>query len=233
MVGVKFGDYHSYDDWGLILVSVENPNPEPKYNFVSITGSSDVIDLTDIYGEVNYEQRELKFRFLSFDPYEERYGRNGNIANALHGQKLEIRLDDDKGHFYLGRVNFETWEVDKRAHFLTFTCICDPYRYDNEKASKPWKWDTFSFVDGTTIGQGTMIVEGELITSLIGTNKVIYPKAIASAQLKAQLNGGKWVTIPRGESTLYEMPIPRGEKQNQLILQGNGTVTFDYRGVTF
>ena len=39
MKGVKFGNYHSYNDWGLILSSKEIKAPKPKKIEIEIEGS--------------------------------------------------------------------------------------------------------------------------------------------------------------------------------------------------
>lgn len=237
-VGVKFIDqdgkeYHTNKDWGLILMSVSNPNPKPKYNFIEVKGSSNVIDLSEVFGEVAYEQRELTFRFLTFDRYEGRYERNGQIANALHGQKLKIILDDDKGFFYEGRVNFNSWEVLKKAHILQFTCTCDPYKYDLEMSSEPWVWDFFSFVDGHITDATNWYINGSATKKINGTNRIIYPEVYCSAPMQISIDGGKAISFPQGTTKAYDLPIPRGEKEHTLRVTGTGTLSINYRGVSF
>lgn len=230
--GVKFGDYHSYRDFGLILMSVDNPNPEPKFNFIEVMGSSEVIDLTEAFGEVGYNQRTLTFKFKCFDRYDTRYDKNGIIANALHGQKLRITLDDDPDTFYLGRVDFKTWQIDRKSHVLTFECVCEPYRYDIITSAEPWVWNTFSFVNSIIRGNGNIQVNGETSTTLIGTNKIIYPKIKASADMEVSLDDGEWVQVKAGSTTMYDLPIPRGEVRHEMRIRGVGNISIEVRGVS-
>lgn len=51
MNGVKFGSYHSYDDFGLILSDKEIGSPEPKIVTIDVEGSDGVLDFTEFASE--------------------------------------------------------------------------------------------------------------------------------------------------------------------------------------
>lgn len=231
--GVNFNNYNSYRDFGLILMSVSNPNPEPKYEFIQVPFSSDVIDLTEVSGDVNYKQRKLIFKFLCLDKFEERFANKGTISELLHGQKLKIIIDDDPLHYYVGRVSLTTWDVKKKAQIVTIECICEPYRYDIEETGAPWKWDPFSFVEGIIRDSGNWIVDGEIEKYIIGTNKIIYPTVKCSADMEVSINDGEFVKFSAGSTKAYDLPIPRGEKRNKVVVRGNGNISITFRGVSF
>ncbi len=68
MKGIRFGNYHSYDDFKLILSQKTIGTPSPKTETIDIPGGDGVLDLTDFFGEVNYNNRILTFEFSSIVP---------------------------------------------------------------------------------------------------------------------------------------------------------------------
>ena len=118
MMGVIFGEKHSYRDWGLVLKSrpVISP-PTPKTKLIQVPGSDRVIDLTEsLTGAVHYDERERWPITYSA------------ILAALHGKRLKITLDDDANYYYEGRVTVGDLEADKKAATLTITAEVEPYK---------------------------------------------------------------------------------------------------------
>ena len=64
MKGVKFGSLHSFNEWGLILSEKEIKSPKPKTIEFEIEGSDGVLDYTEFFGGVKYENRQLTFKFV-------------------------------------------------------------------------------------------------------------------------------------------------------------------------
>ena len=104
MNGVRFGNYHSYDDFNLILTQKTIGTPSPKTETIDIPGGDGVLDLTDFFGEVKYNNRQLSFEFSTIVPKEEFMELFSRVQNAIHGQKMQIVLDDDSEWFYFGRI---------------------------------------------------------------------------------------------------------------------------------
>ncbi|MBO7326491.1 MAG: hypothetical protein J6U74_03160, partial [Clostridia bacterium] len=67
MKGIKFGDYHSYDDFRLILASKEIGAPSVKTRKIEIEGADGDLDLTDFFGEPKYENVTHKFTFSTME----------------------------------------------------------------------------------------------------------------------------------------------------------------------
>ena len=63
MKGVKFGIYHSFDFFNLILNSKEIGSPEIKKNLIEIAGADGYLDATYFFGEPKYTNRTLTFHF--------------------------------------------------------------------------------------------------------------------------------------------------------------------------
>ena len=47
ITGIKFGEYHSYEEWGLKLISITIGLPEPKTVLIDIPGGDGVLDLSE------------------------------------------------------------------------------------------------------------------------------------------------------------------------------------------
>lgn len=130
MMGVIFGEKHSYRDWGLVLKSrpVISP-PTPKTKLIQVPGSDRVIDLTEsLTGAVHYELRRMSFEFLMIDERERWPITYSAILSALHGKRVKITLDDDANYYYEGRVTVGDLEADKKAATLTITAEVEPYK---------------------------------------------------------------------------------------------------------
>lgn len=132
-LGVTFGDKHSYRDWNLRWVDVDIGYPNPKTKIIDIPGCSAVIDLTEaLTGEVEYEQRDLTFKFetqeRNFYDWETL---RLSIANALHGKKMQIVLDTDPNYYYTGRAEVDFEKSDKEKGELTIKATCEPYKHSS------------------------------------------------------------------------------------------------------
>lgn len=129
MIGVKFGNYDSYDSWNLFLK--ENPkisSPELQTYMVEIPGRSGQLDLTDsVFGGVKYKDREIKMSFLSYAAQELWAAIVEEMMSSLHGKKMRIILPDDPSYYYYGRM---VVEPDYGRHVLTIkvTATVEPYK---------------------------------------------------------------------------------------------------------
>ena len=136
MKGVKFGNYHSYDDFNLILTQKTIGTPSPKTEIIDIPCSDGVLDLTEFFGEVKYNNRALSFEFSTTVPQDEFMALFSRVQNALHGQKMQIVLDDDSEWCYTGRITVSEWKAEKRIGKLTIDCDCEPYKSKLDKTSE-------------------------------------------------------------------------------------------------
>ncbi len=144
MKGIMFGNYHSWNDFQLILASKTIGTPSPKTETIDIPGGDGVLDLTEYFGEPKYGNRKLSFEFSSVVIPEDFMSLFSMVQNALHGKKMKITLDDDPGWYYIGRISVSEWKVDRNIGKLTIDCDCEPYKYKLEKTV------VSATLDGTT-----------------------------------------------------------------------------------
>lgn len=147
MNGVKFGNKHSYSDWGLILKSrPEISSPKAKTLYLDIPATDGSLDLTEVLtGDVKYENRDLKCEFTVI---EERSGwsdRYSEILNYLQGQRLKIIFDEDPKYYYFGRLHVDEWKSNKRTSTIVISGNVEPYKLEIYSTTEDWLWDTFNF----------------------------------------------------------------------------------------
>lgn len=229
-LGVKFGDYHSLNDWHLGWTAVTIDFPEPKTYTQDIPAGDGSIDLTDflIPNDVKYKQRNISFTFESIDDdFISWSGLLTKIANAIHGRKIRIVLDTDPQYFYYGRMSIDSTKTDKGESTITLSGSVEPYKYEQYSSLEDWLWDSFSFENGIIREYKDLAVDGTLELTIYGRRKHIVPIFTCSAEMKVTLGNGVY-TLPKGASKVFDIKIVEGE--NTLTFTGNGTVSIDYRG---
>ncbi len=207
MKGVRFGEYHSWDDFSLILSQKTIGTPSPKTETIDIPGGDGVLDLTEVFGEVKYNNRNLSFEFSTKVPQAEFMDLFSRVQNALHGQKMRIILDDDPAWYYTGRISVSEWKAEKNIGKLTIDCDCEPYK---TKLSE-------TVVTETVNGPKTVI--------LTNSRKIVVPTISITGEVDLTF-GGSHYSLSEGRYDLPAVRLVNGD--NMILLDGAGTATFIY-----
>jgi phage-related protein len=208
MKGVKFGNYHSYDDFALILSQKTIGTPSPKVEEIDIPGGDGVLDLTDFFGEVKYNNRPLSFEYSTIVPQAEFMDLFSRVQNALHGQKMNIILDDDPEWYYVGRITVSEWKTDRNIGQLTIDADCEPYKIK---------------VDETVV---TSVVDGTKTVVLSNSKKTVVPTIDITGSITLTF-GTNIYTLTDGRYDLPAVQLVNGN--NEILLAGTGTAVFRYR----
>lgn len=208
MKGIKFGNYHSYDDFSLILSQKTIGAPSPKVETVEIPGGDGVLDLTAFFGEVKYNNRTLTFEFSSIVPQADFLTLFSEIQNALHGQKMNIVLDDDAEWYYIGRIDVSEWKAEKSIGKLTIECDCEPYKIK---------------IAETVV---SAVVDGETSVVLQNSKKTVIPTIDITGNVNLSF-GANYYSLTDGRYDLPGVQLQNGS--NTVLLTGTGTATFLYR----
>jgi phage-related protein len=209
MKGVKFGNYHSYYEWGLVLSEKEIGSPKPKTKYVEVEGGDSVLDYTEYFGDVKYENRTLSFKFAKANIIPDGFlALFSVVQDALQGKKMQIVLDDDPAHYYLGRVNINEWKSNKNIGEIVIECDCEPYKYK---------------VAETTVAKA---VTGSATITLNNSRKKVVPKITTSSEMTISFNGYTG-TFSAGTFTIPELELVEGA--NTVTVTGTGNISFVYR----
>lgn len=208
MKGVKFDDYHSYLDFGLILSSYSVGDAKPKTEMIDIPGSDGSLDLSEYFGDVKYKNRELSFTFSLIGRPSEFLQNYSHLQNLINGRKMKIVLDDDPEFYYVGRVTVDEWKSKPRVGSITVDCDCEPYKYKLHE----------TVVVNKISGSGTVIYDN--------LRKWVTPVFAVTAPVAITF-GGTSVELDTGEYTVPAIEFKQG--QNIVTYKGNALVTVKYQ----
>lgn len=225
MEGVKFDDFHSYVDFGLILNSVSISPPEPKTHYVNVAGMDGSIDLTDaLTGDVKYKNRTLSFRFAYKGNHYEQISEYTKIGKHIHGRNMKIIIDSDENYYYQGRVKISKCEHQPGICLFDITCDVEPYKYD---FGDDWLWDPFDFEEGFVNELRDLTVEGTLDVLVIGHRKRYIPWITCSEPMDVTYDGITY-NLKAGRNKVFDIAISEGE--HYFLFAGNGVVSIENIG---
>ncbi len=210
MKGIRFGNYHSYDDLHLILNSKEIGAPQIKTQKINIDGADSALDLTEFFGDVKYEDVTHRFNFSTIVPQADFLSQFSTIKNALHGRKMRIVLDDDPHFYYFGRLSVSKFTNEKNIGIISIDADCEPYKYK---------------LDKTVV---ELYVNGDFTAQVPNSRKRVVPevKVEATGSIRIVYQGNIW-DLGSGSYTLPELELAEGD--NEITLAGVGTVTLTYQ----
>lgn len=208
MKGIKFGDFHSYRDFRLILKPKEIGSPEVKVRKIDIEGADSSLDYTDFFGEPKYEDVIHKFEFSFKAPQDDLLYQYSQIKNAIHGKKMRIILDDDPLYYYLGRVSVSSLTTERGIGLLRIECDCEPWKYHLQ--------ETVSIIN----------IDGTSTFDFHNEKKRVVPQIKTTAAMNISYGGNSWA-VGVGTFTIPELEFVEG--YNYVTITGTGQITFTYR----
>lgn len=211
MIGIKFGELHSYNDLHLILISKEIGSPEVKTRTIEVEGADSSLDLTEFFGEPKYDNVKHKFQFSTIVPQSQFLSLFSAIKNALHGKKMRIILDGDPLFYYMGRIHVSSFTNEKSVGIISIECDCEPYKYK---------------LQPTIV---SVAVNGTSNIILANSRKRVVPEVTitSSGTLNIVYGSGNIWDLGSGSYTLPELELAHGE--NTVTVTGTGTITFTYQ----
>lgn len=242
--GVTFGDKHTYRDWGLLpTLRPEVSPPEPKITRVNIPGADGALDLTQaLTDDVKYKNRKIDFEFLVIGGRERWSMLYSDILDYLHGQIMQIVLDEDPEYYYNGRVEVDSWKSNQDTSRIAIVAEVEPYKLSRISTVDPWLWDTFNFETGIITNYNAMPFDsvttpGQRFYCIVTGRKWIVPEFTVTSSGGADVTlsvstprGWKSVVCQSGVSTKdYNVVWPAGRWIVQINTQTSGTITINYR----
>lgn len=202
--------------------------PEPKSFYQDVPGADGSIDLsTAISGRTTYERREIKMDFSCIQSVDKWPGIYSEILREFHGKEGKIIFHDDPGYYHIGRMSVSDYERTGEVGKFTIIANADPYKYEITSSLEDWRWDEFDFETGIIREYKDIRVEGEQRLTIYGTEKWIIPEFTVSGMISVTFMG-KTYELKEGITKNYSIILK--DEDNQLIFNGNGTVSVNYRG---
>lgn len=232
--GVTFEDkIHTERDWGLKLLSIYIPMPQPKTQLVDIPGGDGSIDLTEINtGRPVYKDRngmELVFDLMDGD-YKTWFMKYSQFADCVHGRKVKMVLDDESEHYYMVRLEIDGEKSNPVYGQITLKGTAEPFKYDLQSSAEDWLWDSFNFYTGVirTLKDITISSTNRTI-KILGAGIDTPPVFVVTKADNLKLtHGGRTYTLKVGRNRFPAVRV--GEQDVTLTFSGGGTLTVEYRG---
>lgn len=209
MKGVRFGGLHSYYEWGLILTEKELKSPNVKTYTVELEGSNGVLDFTEFFGAVKYDNRKLTFRFIKTQIVPDGFlSLYSLVQDTLHGRKMQVILDDDPAYFYYGRISINEWKSNKGIGEIVIEVDAEPYKQNV----------TETVVSHAVNSSASIILDNDKMP--------VVPTITTNAEFLIDFGSHNDI-YPAGTFQIPELEL--GEGANNIYVEGTGTITFRYR----
>ena len=217
--------YHTLDDWDMALGNNNYiGDPEMETTYIQVPGRSGLIDATEVIsGRRIYKKRELEFELGGI---RERLNWDSVISgfrNNIDGRVCRLTLDNDKSHYWRGRVFVKGF--DRFRELGTFTLsvpTADPYKYSKTSSAEPWLWDPFNFETDMVTYIGAITVNGTRSVTIPHGHMPTSPELVVSDKTSTDF------TVSSGGSTYY---LTVGTNRVPSILVGGDTdVELEFNG---
>ena len=227
-MGVRFGNYHSKQTYGMDFLSYSISPPKAKRNEVSIPLRDGTIDLTNaLTDDIKFENRIIQISLEIRDDRSLWPSKLSKIRADLHEKRMDIVFDDDISYRYIGVVSVGEMKSNGSTGTLTITVDAEPFKYDLVSSNIDWEWDTFDLENGVINEAGEIVVNGTTVFTLICGRKRMFPTFTVSADMTVGFEGDTY-TLKAGSQKVYDIFLCEGE--NVLTFVGNGTVAIEYIG---
>lgn len=217
--------YHTLDDWDMALGNNNYiGDPEMETTYIQVPGRSGLIDATEVIsGRRIFKKRELSFELGGV---RERLNWDSVIStfrNNIEGRVCRLTLDNDKSHYWRGRVFVRGF--DRFRELGTFTLsvpTADPYKYSKTSSADPWLWDPFNFETDMVTYIGAITVSGTKTVTIPHGHMATSPELVVSDKTSTDF------TVTSGGSTYY---LTVGTNRVPSILVGGDTdVDLEFNG---
>ncbi|MDK8641335.1 phage tail protein [Niallia taxi] len=233
MYGIRFNGKHSYEDMGYTMPYEDREIGFSSKNkiIVTVPFSNVEHDFSEIYGSQSYSTRQLRYAFnvLKEGNWSHRAMefQKTKLINWLMNSKGKKRLYDDDipGYYFLAEVESQADFVDDiETGTLSVTFKAYPFMIADLPEGHDI-WDSFNF-ELDVAQQTEFNVKDSLTITLwnVGTPDVI-PVINSSSIMSIILNNTTY-SVPKGESKSSNLSLKSGE--NNLIITGNGTISFKF-----
>ena len=226
--GIIFDGQRS-NDFGLDVADKDVGMPTKKKIIQELPYSNHVLDLSEIYGNQQYEERTYEMTFIVRDAEDwskdRLYTMWTKTVNWLMNPSHKVKLVDDimSNYYYLAEVQKEPdWEEFRSYGKLKVEFTCYPFRIA-ELAEGNDIWDDFNFE--LDIAQNTDYeINGSRTITLfnVGSNSVA-PQLISTANFIITMNGQQF-TLGAGTYDSPDFMLQIGE--NTLTVAGTGKLSF-------
>lgn len=210
---------NSFYSYGLILSAQNIGLPPVKSNYISIEGMNGSLDMSEVFGEVLYNDRTLTFTFNIVNNTYAWDELRTKIANDIHGKRFKIEIYSDPNYYYIGRCLIDKYQSSRALGTIVLKCTCEPYKYGQE------------FYSVYTLGSGTNATVNSEFSVGGAAVKILCDALGATSDVKFKIDNGTTYTVAKGQTAYYPTLIGSGSHTIQVIGQGTAAIRFTNRSI--
>ena len=228
--------YHTWHDWGLTVTNgAPIGDPEQETNYITVPGRSNLLDASEaLTGDVVFKGRPINMQMaicgnpLMFDHVV------SQIRNKVDGRKVKITFDNDRSHYWLGRINIKDNARTSRLGAFTLSAYVDAYKHDVASSQEKLRWDDMNFLTDCLRYIGELTITGSYVLEIPKGDHAVVPTIevsnITSQTLTMSVVGtGKSYTLVSGTNRFPDLKVC-GPEDVTLSFGGSAKVTLTYRG---
>lgn len=228
--------YHTWSDWSLTITNgAPIGDPEQETNYITVPGRSNLLDASEaLTGDVVFKGRPINMQMaicgnpLMFDHVV------SQIRNKVDGRKVKITFDNDRSHYWLGRINVKENARTARLGTFTLSAYVDAYKHEAASSQEKLKWDDMNFLTDCLRYIGTITVTNSYTLVIPKGDHAVVPvirvSNITSQTFTMSVVGtGTVYTLVSGANRFPELKVC-GDEDVTLSFVGSAKVTVDYRG---
>lgn len=206
LITINDTEYSMISDFASYVKKYEPADPEPKLYQTEVPFSDGILDLTEYYGEVKYNNRELVFPMLLLCNKPEKMHRR--LASLIHGQNILLKTSTDPEWYFEGRAKISGLQTSGLKWEYELSMDAKPFKYrDNEAVYT-------ASSDGNTV---TIWNEG----------KTCIPTFTATDETDITFGDNTYSLSADSTATFSGIVLSAGS--NELTLTGTGTVTITWQ----
>lgn len=227
--GFKKGNKHSFEDFGLRIISREMDPPDEIEITESVPGMHGEYDYSSVYGGPTYPMRTIVYYcdFIYKDKIDFSIQRINITKWIMSGSEEKLTDDLIPGYYFLvkGVKSPKFGESSVVECDVTITFKAQPFMYGDDFEGDN-EWDTFCF-EVDYLQERRFDVSGIKDIDVYNVSSVkITPTVICSSSMQVTKDNITYQFNP-GPSKDYRFELNKGN--NKLQIKGNGTIEFKFR----
>ena len=214
MYKVTFGEYNSYDDFGLYLTNLQVGEPNVKSNYINLPARDGQLDLSGVLSDTPlYDMRTISYTFVWRSNVDDFESEVSAIVNALHGQTMDV-IHGSSPYFYRGKLSVSSPSITNDKAQLNISLNAEPYALKRQISETAIVLSSTESAHTITNNGGKKVVpEFTLAGSGTPTATVVF--------------GNVSVTMGTGTHRFANIIFPQGD--NIINVSGSGTLTVAFR----
>lgn len=128
IIHVEIDDIDLLDEYGLYLIDRDIGVATPNLYQTTIPGRNGKLDYTDFYGEVTYQNRQIKIT-LAKKVDKKTQDLKYELEKTYNGQLVKLSFSDDEDHYWKGRITVTSNDDDTELYKVEFNMDAHPYKF--------------------------------------------------------------------------------------------------------